>query len=70
MSAVEAGPGKMTTAEKLALAQEAFSRYKAQCFWFFREDFQVTEESLSLVIKGLRSDGDRAAFLIAAKLCQ
>jgi hypothetical protein len=61
---------RLTMAEKLALAQEAFQRYKGRCFWFIRDDFQVTEDTLDLVIKGLRSDGDRQAFFIAAKLCQ
>jgi hypothetical protein len=55
---------------KLALAQQAFERYKTACFWFLREDLVVTEENLHLIVNGLRSDGDREAFKIAARLCQ
>ena len=56
--------------EKLALAQEAFERYKTACFWFLRDDLVVTENNLHLIVKGLRSDGDREAFRLAARLCQ
>jgi hypothetical protein len=68
MSAAETE--KLTLPEKLALAQRAFEKYKTTCFWFLRDDLVVSEETLPLVIKGLRSDGDREAFLIAAKLCR
>ena len=70
MNTAESGSNKLSMAEKLALAQEAFRKYQTACFWFIRDDFQVTEETLELVVKGLRSDGDRQAFFIAAKLCQ
>lgn len=70
MGSVEQSQPKLDTAAKLALAQKAFEKYKSACFWFMRDDFVVTEETLHLVIDGLRSDGDRAAFQIAAKLCQ
>ena len=70
MNTVESGSNKLSMAKKLALAQEAFCKYQTACFWFIRDDFQVTEKTLELVVKGLRSDGDRQAFLIAAKLCQ
>ncbi len=68
MSTAESGSNKLIMAEKLAL--EAFRKYQTACFWFIKDDFLVTEETLNLVVKGLRSDGDRQAFLIAAKLCQ
>ena len=71
MNAVNPGSTtKLSLAEKLALAQEAFERYRSQCFWFIRDDFQVTEKTLAIVVNGLRSDGDRRAFIISARLCQ
>jgi hypothetical protein len=56
-------------AERQALAQEAFIRFHTQCFWFMREDLQVSEEDIESIIRGLRNHGNREAFLIAAKLC-
>jgi hypothetical protein len=57
-------------AAKLALAQQAFAKYKTACFWYMREDLVVTETNLPWIIKGLRTHGDREAFLLAAKLCR
>jgi hypothetical protein len=57
-------------AEKLALAQQAFDRFHTRCFWFMREDLQVSEEDIEAIIHGLRNHGNREAFLIAAKLCR
>lgn len=55
---------------RLALASEALDRYRTLCFWYLSPDFTVTEETLHLVIGGLRNYGDRAAFQIAARLCR
>ena len=57
-------------AGKLALAQEAFTRFYTRCFWFMREDLHVGEEDLETIIRGLRAHGNREAFLIAAQLCR
>ena len=56
--------------EKLALAQQAFEQFHTQCFWFMREDLRVTGEDIETIIRGLRSHGNREAFLIAARLCR
>ena len=56
--------------EKLALAQRAFERFHARCFWFMREDARVGEEDIETIVRGLRTHGNREAFLIAAKLCR
>jgi hypothetical protein len=55
--------------ERLTLAEEALVHYRTSCFWFLDPDFQVTEETLPLIINGLRRHGDRAAFQLAARLC-
>jgi len=70
MDAVEWSTRKLEMPARLALAQEAFKRYKGACFWFMPDDFRVTKETLHIVIQGLRSDGNREAFLLAARLCQ
>jgi hypothetical protein len=56
-------------AERLELAQQAFNRFHTRCFWFMREDLRVSEEDIEAIIRGLRSHGNREAFLIAARLC-
>ena len=58
------------SAEKLALAQRAFTRFYTRCFWFLREDLIVDKDNLELVIRGLRAHGNREAFLVAAQLCR
>ena len=70
MNAVEPKDDNLPLAEKLATASEALDRYRERCFWFLPDRFEVTRETLPTIIKGLRSDGDRAAFLIAAQLCR
>jgi hypothetical protein len=62
--------GSESAEARLALAREALERYAASCFWFLRDDLVVTEATLPTIIKGLRSYGDREAFLIAARLCR
>jgi hypothetical protein len=54
----------------LALAQQAFEQFHTRCFWFMREDLRVGEDDLEAIIHGLRVNGNREAFLIAAKLCR
>jgi hypothetical protein len=63
-------PAPLSIAEKVVLAQQAFNQFHTRCFWFMREDLQVTEEHLESIIHGLRSHGNREAFLVAAKLCR
>jgi hypothetical protein len=60
----------LPTAERLALAQQAFNRFHTRCFWFMREDLRVSEEDIEAIIHGLRNHGNREAFLIAARLCR
>jgi len=51
-------------------AKRAFKKYYAQCFWFMREDLEINLENISEIINGLRQNGGRQGFLLAAKLCQ
>ncbi len=54
---------------RLTLAREALATYRTRCFWHLAPEFAASEETLSIIIAGLRSHGDRAAFQIAARLC-
>ena len=51
-------------------ARKAFRTFHAQCFWFMREDMDVTLSDIPEIVHGLRKNGGRRGFLLAAKLCQ
>lgn len=63
-------PSLSETEARLALAREAFAAYQTRCFWSLSPDLPITPETLPLIIEGLRRHGDRAAFLLAARLCR
>lgn len=54
----------------LALARAALATYRTTCFWSLSPDFIVTQETLPIIIAGLRRHGDRKAFQLAAQLCR
>ena len=51
-------------------ARKAFRTFHAQCFWFMREDVEVALSDIPEIVRGLRLNGGRQGFLLAAKLCQ
>ena len=58
------------TAEKVALAQQAFREFHARCFWFMRADAQIPAEDVPYVCERLRADGGRRGFEIASEICR
>jgi hypothetical protein len=56
--------------EKLELARQAFRAFHAQCFWYLREDMDLKPSDLDEIVRGLRQNGGRHGFLLAAKLCR
>lgn len=54
----------------LDAARAALADYRTRCFWSLSPDFIVTEETLPIIIEGLRRHGDRRAFQLAARLCR
>ncbi len=55
---------------KLRLAQSLFREFYARCFWHMKPDLIVSEPTLPLIIKGLRTHGGRRGVLAAAKLLE
>jgi len=51
-------------------ARRIFKRFYAQCFWYMRPDLNITRETIPVLVRGLRQNGGRQGFLLAAKLCQ
>ena len=51
-------------------ARRAFREFHAQCFWFMPEEMVVTLADIPEIVRGLRLNGGRRGFLLAAKLCR
>ena len=51
-------------------ARRAYRRYYASCFWSYRPDLPITRDDVDWVAEQLKKNGDRDAWLTAAKLCR
>ncbi len=55
---------------RLREARRAYRLFHAQCFWYLKEDMAVTLADVPEIVRGLRQNGGRQGFLLAAKLCR
>lgn len=55
---------------RLRETRKAFRTFHAQCFWHMRDDIDITIADIPEIVRGLRQNGGRQGFLLAAKLCQ
>jgi hypothetical protein len=55
---------------RLALAQQAFLDFKAQCFWSWDPDAPIEERHIPNIIEGLREFGGHKGYRIVAELCR
>lgn len=55
---------------RLQAARAAFRQFHAQCFWYLRADLEITLTEVPMIADGLRKNGGRAGFLLAAELCR
>ena len=55
---------------RVQAAREAFRKFHAQCFWYLRPDLEITPAEVPMIAEGLRRNGGRVGFLLAAKLCR
>jgi hypothetical protein len=69
MNGAEMGPPEVAP-EKLALAQKAFEKFHARCFWFMRVDATLVAEDVPYICERLRADGGREGFQLAAEICR
>jgi hypothetical protein len=51
-------------------ARRAFRRFHARCFWYMREDMDITLADVPELARGLRQNGGRQGYLLAARLCR
>jgi len=57
-------------AERLEKAQRAFRAFRAVCFWSWPEEPQITEETIPLIVEGLRKYGGHKGYRAAEELCR
>lgn len=50
------------------LARQAYRQFKAECFWSYRDDLEVTRQNASWIADQLRKNGNRAAWKLAARI--
>ncbi len=50
------------------LANRLFREFYSSCFWHHRPDLLITEETIPLVIEGVRRHGGKKGLLAAARL--
>jgi hypothetical protein len=62
----KAGTGAPQT--RLELAARLFREYYSSCFWHYRPDLPISQDTIPLVIQGLRHHGGRQRLLAAARL--
>jgi hypothetical protein len=62
--------GTLSATEKLALAKRILHDFHAQCFWYMREDAEMKPSDIEEIVRGLRRNGGRRGFLLAARLCR
>jgi len=55
---------------RLRDARRAFSMFHSQCFWYMRENMVITLADVPEIVRGLRQNGGRQGFFLAAKLCR
>ena len=55
---------------RLRDAKRAFNKFHSQCFWYMRENMVITLADVPEIARGLRQNGGRQGFLLAAKLCR
>ncbi len=55
---------------RLREARRVYRAFPARCFWFLREDMDITLADIPEMARGLRRNGGRKGRLLAAKLCR
>jgi hypothetical protein len=51
-------------------ARRAFRRFRAMCFWSYREDLVVTLADVQWVAEQLMRHGNREAWRVGSRLCR
>ena len=49
-------------------ARRAYKKYHTQCFWYMPEGADIKKSDIPEIVRGLKKNGGRQGFLLAAKL--
>ncbi len=63
-------PDQAKNMVKVREARRAYKQYHAQCFWYMPEDAEITKTDIPEIVRGLKKNGGRQGFILAAKLCR
>ena len=55
---------------RLVLARQAFHDFRAQCFWFWKDNPEISEKTIPLIVEDLRLHGGHRGYRVAAELCR
>jgi hypothetical protein len=50
------------------MARSAYRKFSTRCFWSFSRDLPITAKNAAWVVQQLRRNGDRTAWLTAARI--
>ena len=65
----QAATSQTDAERRLALARQAFKEFSVVCFWSWPADPVITEQTIPLIVEGLRLNGGHRGYRIAAELC-
>ncbi len=51
-------------------ARRLFRRFYAQCFWYMKPDMHITLADIPEIARGLRKNGGREGYRLAARICR
>ena len=58
----------MEKEQRVEIAQRLYREYRTTCFWHCKPDLVITESLIPFVVRGLRNNGGRRAFMASAAL--
>jgi hypothetical protein len=62
-------PSEAKNMVRIREARHAFKNYYSRCFWYMPSDLVVAPSDIPEIARGLRTNGGREGFLLAARLC-
>ncbi len=63
-------PATSILESRIDRARRLYREYFSMCFWHWRKDLEIREADIPAIVKGLRTNGDRQAFVEAGLLAR
>lgn len=58
------------TEERIEKARRAFHAFRSLCFWSWPVEPEINEQTIPLIVQGLRKYGGHKGYKAAAELCR